>query len=1018
MKKEYTMKFNARACSWDPVQIRAGLRIGGDDSTEFMPLFPDFTVEDSPDISYGVGGIKEGILSITGKKIDKDGKTAEFYVSIRPPQNAHERDRMVKIIGDQMGFELKVTLNPVTGFFPGAPLPVVNTMVKNTSGTITVFLTLPPDIIKAEPEDDPILFETRLDDVISITPTCERINFSTLQYEVIRDSTGKPVNPVVRTRFHIKEEKCPLKIKWEKKDDFFVGNISPVRFQVGDGTPINVYEIDFNKPPPIEKTEPKILTKRVQCTTNPLEVEFRVIKGEKEIYREIKTVCGDCLNVSVVIKDSNMDWTNTRLLYQVRNGGDFFNKSHYDTGKFSLEESRDLEINIIKNAEDASTADSITLEIEEQPFSGIIHVYKRGWKLLDEDLAVLLPDAGGSLQERLSGATLEVTAKAVFNSPGGRVSINTEDIIIHDVSGRVITQEEEIAGEQKNGVLAFQMPGEPVEGKIVRLEAELSPDEYVRETLEGIYSKAYGMDAGLDRDIGYFGKGIISFLARVTEEEVKNSINGLYDKLGLSEVFFTKCLVMTKYLEFSYKLRDSAAKRIFDDFVSLLMELAFLFIEWGISQGSAVNIESNTLQKRILEQTDVKRTLAAKSAVLKSDIKSVGGKIPDIEKQLIQMGQELETSKAFLKIFEKELAKNPTKSLQGLTKRWGEKVILQEAGVKAMPKKIAKYKQEISNLEMKLSKVAKDQDIFKEEFQVLLKEMRGEIGIAYTTGKTAAGETSKWIFSYENVSENLSKLSEQLSQAFFEYIDTWEQRFKAEDNVSPVISEVYRTRYANYMSKDRITLENETSEKTAKLLSGSGIVSLVKKGEKPPQNWHETQWREWSKMEQEQRRNFEDHIRNLARDYLRADTDSAEWITSINPDSFKTVCESIDQLVLIMKKYEMAFSEGFFVDPTNVATWQDVDNLINMMSFISSALAKVVAGVTLLTGYGAPIALVLSKIGDVIDLLGAGTQVIIAAFFTMPETNGLAEAVPLLTSMLHNGLSETDVVFEEKIIKS
>ena len=119
-----------------------------------------------------------------------------------------------------------------------------------------------------------------------------------------------------------------------------------------------------------------------------------------------------------------------------------------------------------------------------------------------------------------------------------------------------------------------------------------------------------------------------------------------------------------------------------------------------------------------------------------------------------------------------------------------------------------------------------------------------------------------------------------------------------------------------------------------------------------------------------------------------------------------------------MKKYEMAFSEGFFVDPTNVATWQDVDNLINMMSFISSALAKVVAGVTLLTGYGAPIALVLSKIGDVIDLLGAGTQVIIAAFFTMPETNGLAEAVPLLTSMLHNGLSETDVVFEEKIIKS
>lgn len=1017
MKKEYTMKFNIETFGWDPVQVRAGLQIGTD-SKELMPLLPNFTVEDSPDIRYGVGGISSGILSIAGKKIDKDGKTAEFYVSVKPPQNAHERDRMVKIIGDQMGFELKVTLNPATGFFPGVPVPVVNTMVKNTSGTITVFLTLPPDIIKVEPKDDPILVETNSDKVVSIAPTCERIDFNTLQYEIIRDSAGKPINPFIGTRIYTKEKECPLKFEWVEKDEIVIVDINPVRFQVGDGTPINVYEIDFKKPPAIEKTEPEVLTKRVQCTTNPLEVEFRVMKGKKEIYREIKTVCGDYLNVSVISEDSNMDWTDTILLYQVRNGGDFFNKSHYDTGKFSLEESRELEIYIIRNAEYAGTEDSVTLEIKEQPFSGIIHVYKRGWKLLDEDLADLLPDAGGSLQERLSGAVLEVTAGAEFVSPGGRVSINTEDITVHDISGRVITPEEEIAGEQKNGVLAFQMPGEPVEGKVVRLNVKLSPDEYVRETLEGICSKACEVDGGLDRDVRQFGRGIVSFLAGSTEDEVKSSIDGLYDKLNLTETFFTKCVIMTKYLEFSYKLRNNAAKRIFDNFVSLLVELAILFVEWGISQGSAVNIESKNLQKRILEQSDVKRTLAAKATVAKSDIGKLGAKIPDLEKSLIQVSHELETSKKFLKQFEKAMAKQPTESLQRLTKAYGEKVALQGLSARELPKKIAKYQQEIGRLETKLTMVGKQQDVFKKEFEVLLKEMRKEIGITYTAGKDVTTETAKWAFSYESVSENLSTLSEQLSQAFFDYIGTWEQRFKAEDNVKPVVSEVYRSRYANYMSKSRIVLEYEAAERASQLLSGSGLISIVKSGEKPSGNWHETQWREWSKMEQEQRRDFEDHIHSLARDCLRTDTDNAGWITSVSPDSFETVCKSIDQLILIMKKYETAFSEGFFVDPTNIATWQDVDNLVNMMSFLTSALVKVVAGVTLLTGYGAPIALVLSKIGDAIDLLGAGTQVIIAAYFTMPETNGLAEAVPLLTSMLHNGLSRENVTFEEKIINA
>lgn len=1018
MKKEYTMNFNMGSCSWEPVCVHAALQIGADDTGDLMPLFHNFTVEDAPDMRYGAGGISSKILSISNKKILKDGKTAEFYVSIIPPTSSAERDRMIKIIGDQMSFALKVTLNPATGFLPGAPVSVVNSMVKSTSGTVTILLTLPPDRISVDPKDDPLIIETNIEKTVSIRPTCERINFETLQYEIMRDAAGKPILPLLSMKSPIKEKKLPLKYELTEKDGLTIVDLTPVRFFVGDGTPVTVFDMQIKRPEVIERTEPEILTKTIQCTTNPLETEFRIMKGNKEMFRETKHVYGDLLDVKVVSEDSNMKWDDMTLLYQINNAGAFFNKSHFDTGKFSLKESQELEINIIRNKEDAETRDSVTLEIAQQPFSGILHVYKHGWKLLDDDIANLLPDAGGSLEERLTGAILEVTAKAEFVSAYKTLSIDVEDISVIDILGRFITFEEEIQGVSKNGILRFQMPGEPVKNKIVKLEVKLSVDEYVKETLEEIHTRACEVDAGLGTEVSYFGRGIISLLARSQEDEVKEFISGLFDKLGLTESFFTKYSIMKKYLEFSFKLRDNAAKRIFNNFVSLLVELASGFVEWGISQGSIANVDSISLQQRLLNQTNIKQTLEAKTEALKVAAKQTGDKIPLMEESLLQISHDIEISKKFLTKFEEALTKKATPNLKEVVKRWQGKVALQELSVKTIPKKIAENQKAIRELELKISQMANKQGLCKAEFDVLLKEMRGEIGLLYTAGRETYEEMNKNAYSYENLSEILSTASENLCRAFYEYIGTWEESFKAEDNVKPVISEVYRNRYANYLTNSDIKMNNEGSEISARALSGKELIALVQSGQKPPANWVDAQRQKWSGQDKKQKQAFEDHVRNLARDYLRIDTDNKEWVNNLNSDSFKTVCKGIDQLVSFMKDYEKAFDEGMFVSPTDISTWQDVDNLVNMMSFLTSTLVRVVSGITLLTGIGAPMALLLSKIGDIIDLLGAGTQVVIAAFLTMPEMNGMAEAVPLLASMLHNGLSATDAVFDENIINA
>ena len=1016
MKKEYIMNFNMGSCSWDPLCVHAGLQIGAEDKGELLPLFPNFTVEDSPDVRSGVGGIGEGILSISNKKILKDGKTAEFYVYMKKPNTSGERDRMIKIIADQMAFDLKVTLNPATGAFPGAPVSIMNSMVKSTSGTVHILLTLPPDRLVAEPNDDPLIVETNIEDTVSINPACERINFKTLQYEIMRDEHGKPILPLLSMKSPIKKKTLPLKYELTEKGGLTIVDLTPVRFLVGDGAAVNVFDMQIKRPATIQKTEPELLTKTIQCTTNPLETEFRIMKANKEIFRETKHVYGDLLDIKVVSEDSNMKWDDMTLLYQINNAGTFFNKSHFDTGKFSLKDSQELEVNIIKNKEDANTRDSVTLEIKAQPFSGILQVYKQGWKLLDDDIANLLPDAGGSLEERLSGAILAVTAKAEFIPANGKLSIDVGGISVIDILGRFITPEEEIQGVQNDGILTFQMPGEPVKDKVVQLEVKLSVDEYIKETLEEIHTRACDVDAGLGSEVSHFGRGIISLLAKSTEDEVKEFINGLFNKLGLTESFFTKYTIMNKYLEFSFKLRNDAAKRIFNNFVSLLVELASAFVEWGISQGSIANVDSMSLQQRLLGKTGVKQTLETKTEALKIAAKQTGDKIPLAEESIRRISRELEVSKKFLSKFEEALAKKATPNLKEIVKRWQGKVALQEISLKTIPKKIAENQRAIRELEDQISQMAQKQGLCKAEFDVLLKEMRGEIGLLYSAGREVYEELNKNAYSYDNLSEILSTASENLCRAFYEYINTWEESFKAADNVSPVISEVYRNRYSNYLTGSEIKISSKGSEIAAGALSGKELITLIKNGEKPSENFVDAQSEKWAGQDKKQKQAFEDHVRNLARDYLRIDTGNKEWITSLNPDSFKTVCDGVDRLVAIMKDYEKAFGEGLFVTPTDISTWQDVDNLVNMMSFLTSTLVRVVSGITLMTGIGAPMALLLSKIGDIIDLLGAGTQVVIAAFLTMPAMNGLAEAVPLLASMLHNGLSSTDVVFDENII--
>lgn len=1013
MEKEYKLKFNPASLSWEPVCVRAKLQIGhGEEGKEeYMPIFPNFTVEDSPDIRFGAGGISSEILDITDRKVLSDGKTAEFYVSMIKPDNPEFRDKMMKIVGDQMAFSLKVTLNPANVPMPGVFIPTVGSMVKNPYGTVTIFVDLPGDRLATYPDDNPIIVPTNTDENLIIKCTCERINFENMKYETLRDERGRGLTAPLWLIADEKDAKSPLHYHIGDDNGVSLLYLMPKFFKIGDGKPVDAFELNMELPKELGRPDTDGIRIPIKYTTHPVEIEFRIIKNGKELLRETKTLSSDIIDMEVVAEDKNMDFKDTYLHYLISRSSDYFRKTYYDTGKILIEE-RFFEINIAKKTDNESSREPMTLEIKAQQSTGILQVFKYGWLMYDEELDNILSE---SARKELDGARLEVRAEAAYDDNIGRVHIDTKDLIISDSSGRLYLDNDEIAGKYEDGLLKFQI-GESATDKIIPLKVKLYPDEYIKDSLESIYGEATKLDKGLGDEVSYFGRGILSLLARSSEDDIKSFIGDFYEKLNLTGSFFRKYTILKKYLELSFKLRNEAAKRVFDNLVGLLVEIASLFIQIGISQGSISNAESKALHKEFLDNVSLRDGLRHKKIILSKDIEKAGARISDIEDSLIRIGKELESTQNILSVYERDLLKDPTnKSLQELVKKYGQKAGLEKAGIKAMPEIIAKQKNEILRLKGKIKSSTANEAALKESFDTMLKGMRKEIGMSYTAATEGAEEAGKDIFSYDSIKAMIESATEQLGVTFIEYIEAWDKKMKSETYVNPLVNELYRDKYANYLSGYNTKIDGKTPEKMANMMSGKALIRMVEIGEKPQANWHDTQFKNWSKEDVKRKLNFEDQLRNLGRDFLRIDTDDKEWGLKLSKESYQNVSISIDKLISIIKDYERAFDEGGFVDPFNIPSWQDMDNLVNTMSFWTATGVRVLAGATLITGVGAPLALMLSKTGDLIDMLGAVTQAVIASLLTMPETNGLMEAVPLLASMLHNGLTE-EVYFSETII--
>lgn len=1017
MPKEYTMPFHLSSMSWSPVTIRAGLKIGSRDDAPFLQLLPSFEVKDSPNIRSGVGGLSSGILSVSNKRLTNNGTIAEFTVSVQPPKNDAERDRMIRVIGDQMGFLLQVTLHPLPAAFPGAPVSVMNTLTEQIDDTVILHLKLPPDRLTVKPEENPVLIETNQDHEVLLSAACERIDFSTLRYDVIRDAANQPLKPLLIIRSRINKASNLLRLTKEDGKETSDLRMKPVRFLVGDKSPVEVFDVTVRRPPGVEKTEPDELKIAISCLTHPLLTEFRVLKGDRDIHRETVEVHGDLLDVDVTCKEGDMDWMGTSLVYQVHDAGAFFNRSHYDTGKFSLEESRHLEIQLYKEAGPEVTRDHVSLTIEKQPFSAILVVFKTGWRPLDQDLADLMGETSDALEEKLSGAVLEVSAKAAFQGSLGQLQLETDDLIVQDLSGSLRINGQDIPGKWAEGVLCFQCPGQPVKGKKVSLNIELVPDEYLREGLEEIHEKACQLDRSLDADVRHFGSQLLSLLAENTDEAISAAIDRIYSKVDLTEQFFSHGLILKQYLDIAFDLREKAARRVFENLVGLLIEISSSVIELGIQQGSILNKDTLDPQRQLVLKTEIKKSLEIQEEAAKAGIESSMAKITDYEKRLAQFAKELETSEQIIKVMERDAANGATESLLHGIQTWRKKAGLQSLSVKQISDKISDYQKEIRRLEVQLRTRAGAMDANAAEIEEVLGQMRREIGLLYTGTREGMEEGAKGVLSYDTLADILEKASEELKNSLFRFIDGFSTRLREDSNVNPVINEPYRSRFGTDPDLGELRLPPEASKSETDLLSGTELISLVQRYEKPPSDWEESRLKKWTARDRQNRKQLENHLKVLSSRLLRIGPEIAEW-GKFSEDAFQNTLDAVRQLVSLIKDYEAALSEEMPVSASGTTTWANLDNLINSLSFWIATLIRVLSGLALLTGIGAPEALMLSKMADMIDLLSASAQVAVAAHLTMPELNGIIEAVPILALMMQSANIEEGLLFDEVILKS
>lgn len=154
-------------------------------------------------------------------------------------------------------------------------------------------------------------------------------------------------------------------------------------------------------------------------------------------------------------------------------------------------------------------------------------------------------------------------------------------------------------------------------------------------------------------------------------------------------------------------------------------------------------------------------------------------------------------------------------------------------------------------------------------------------------------------------------------------------------------------------------------------------------------------------------------VKHWARDLLERTVNEERWM-DVSLEAFEKASMSSDRLIALIKAYDVSFDEEKKWDLAENPSWQHVDNIINEVAFYVSWTLRILSWASMYTGILAPVALGLSKAGDIVDIGGAMLQAGVSMTLTLPEINGIVEAVPLLTGMMHHADTESGINFEGK----
>ena len=136
----------------------------------------------------------------------------------------------------------------------------------------------------------------------------------------------------------------------------------------------------------------------------------------------------------------------------------------------------------------------------------------------------------------------------------------------------------------------------------------------------------------------------------------------------------------------------------------------------------------------------------------------------------------------------------------------------------------------------------------------------------------------------------------------------------------------------------------------------------------------------------------------------------------VSPQAFEKASLASDKLISLIKAYDISFDDERKWQMEGNPSWQNIENIINEVSFYLSWLLRILSWASMYTGVLAPVALGLSKAGDILDIGGAMLQAGISVTLTLPEINGIVEAVPLLTAMMHDTNMNSGMSFDGDIL--